>query len=97
MERRARARRSLAIPAAVFELLAKGEPSKEQAEVKALFEEGLSLYREQKWDEATKKFQAALKVSKDDGPSLTFVNRCKLLKVAPPPKSWDGVYEMTTK
>jgi adenylate cyclase len=61
------------------------------------FEEGLALYRAQKWDEATKCFKNCLDLDPKDGPAGIFVERCKVLKQNPPAANWDGVFVMKTK
>jgi len=81
----------------IFELLGEGELDEQMSQVKAAFAEGLALYRDQKWDDAAKKFQGVLKLRKEDGPAGVFLSRCKLMKEAGPGKGWDGVFEMTTK
>ncbi len=66
------------------------------------FEEGLELYFKQEWDKAIKCFKECHKIRKEgagmeDGPSKTFIERCKAFKESPPPKDWDGVMRMKTK
>jgi len=38
-----------------------------------------------------------LDIIEDDGPSLTYIDRCKVFKESPPPDDWQGEYVMTTK
>ena len=61
------------------------------------FQQGLELYKQQRWDEALKTFEAIQK--QDDGLSAAevYVQRCLELKANPPPPDWDGVFTMTTK
>jgi len=33
----------------------------------------------------------------DDGPALLYVERCRVMRVAPPDDGWDGVTVMDTK
>ena len=85
-------------PVRVYELMAKkGKLDKEQKELAAIFEKALKAYREQKWNEATKLFKEALKIDEYDGPSLTYLLRCKELSKAKLPKDWNGVHELTEK
>ena len=42
-------------------------------------------------------FERALEVRPDDGPSQTYLGRCREYLESPPPEDWDGVYVMTTK
>jgi adenylate cyclase len=58
---------------------------------------GLHAYRKQDWDKAIKFFNAALKISPDDGPSHTMIDRSNNFKSDPPEKNWNGSYTITTK
>ena len=87
-----------AVPITVYELLCKkGVISEGQAEIVALFEEGLALHLERRWDEAIKKFEAAIAIDHDDGPSTRYIERCRNYKANPPPDDWQGEFVMTTK
>ncbi len=61
------------------------------------FQEGLSYYRLQRWDDAIKRFRVCLELDPEDGPSKIFIDRCENLKEEPPPADWDGVFIMKTK
>ncbi len=85
-------------PIRIYELVdhrLKGAGTKEM-KVKA-FEEGLALYRAQKWDEAASRFKNCLELDPHDGPAEIFQERCKQLKKNPPEANWDGVFVMKTK
>jgi adenylate cyclase len=85
-------------PIRIFELVDhrfKGAGAKEN-KVKA-FEEGLALYRQQKWDDAVKRFKACLDIDPKDGPAEIFIKRCDQLRQNPPGAGWDGVFVMKTK
>ncbi|MBW2250272.1 MAG: CHASE2 domain-containing protein [Deltaproteobacteria bacterium] len=58
---------------------------------------GLHAYRNQDWDKAIDFFNAALKISTDDGPSTTMIHRCNEYKADPPAENWNGSYTVTTK
>ncbi len=82
----------------IYELLApKGQLSETQQQGRELFQKGLALYRDQKWEEAKSQFQRVLSLLPDDGPSTTFLRRCDQFQEAPPEKTWDGVYHLKTK
>ena len=84
-------------PILIYELLArKGRLNEKQSNFVKLFEEGLEFYFKKKWKEAVKSLQAAQKLMDDDA-SNVFINRCKEFLKNPPPKDWDGVWEMKTK
>jgi adenylate cyclase len=85
-------------PIRIYELLdhrLKGAGNKEM-KVKA-FEEGLSRYRAQQWDEAEKRFKNCLDLDPNDGPAKIFFERCEELKANPPSSDWDGIFVMKTK
>jgi adenylate cyclase len=60
------------------------------------FEEGLALYREQKWAKAEKIFAQLVEKYKDEA-SSTFLGRIAMFKNNPPAADWDGVFVMTVK
>jgi hypothetical protein len=62
-------------------------------EVCGIFEKGRELYLEQKWDAAKELFQQGLEKVPDDGPCITFINRCDQYKANPPAEGWDGTWE----
>lgn len=84
-------------PVRIYEILQKTDSSTEKIyEIKNLFENGLALYREQKWVEAEKYFnQCAVKYR--DYPSIIFMDRIRHFKRNPPPADWDGVFAMKVK
>jgi adenylate cyclase len=59
------------------------------------FGAALTLYRAQKWDEATEAF-AALAAAGDETASV-FVERIPELRLDPPDEDWDGTWTMKTK
>jgi len=63
----------------------------------AAYTDGLNLYSKMEFTAAIPYFEKALGFNKADGPSRTYVSRCKYLIENPPPKDWDGVFHMTTK
>ncbi|MBL0349001.1 MAG: CHASE2 domain-containing protein [Elusimicrobia bacterium] len=85
-------------PIRVFELLAmKNGVSPEKKKSVSLFTEGLALYRDRRFTDATAKFFESLKASPDDKPSQIYIKRCEQFLTTPPPPDWDGVYVMTSK
>jgi len=58
---------------------------------------GLHAYRNQDWDKSIDFFNEALKISPDDAPSNTMIDRCNKFKSNPPGKHWNGSYTITSK
>jgi class 3 adenylate cyclase len=84
-------------PVRIFELLQEREKSSDREhEIKRVFEEGLSLYRQQVWSAAEKCF-FFLKEKFKDGPSDIFLKRIQAFRSAPPAQDWDGVFNLTVK
>ncbi|MFQ5481479.1 MAG: CHASE2 domain-containing protein [Nitrospinaceae bacterium] len=85
-------------PAPIFELLGKkGELDETLAKIVPIYDEGLGHYKNQDWDAALDCFGKALKHDKEDGPLLTYFERCLHFKSSPPAKDWDGVFILTSK
>ena len=57
----------------------------------------LEAFAERDWKGAISSFQSALKIVKDDGPSLVYIERCEKYMRRAPSKDWDGVYKLTSK
>ena len=62
------------------------------------FEEGLLLYRQQKWSDAAKCFHDTLQLrDKEDTPSLLFIQRCTHLAKQRIPEDWDATFVLKNK
>ncbi len=86
-------------PVEVFELLAEDEKElpESKLEVLKLFTEGLQLFRDMEFQQALQKFEQALEIDPNDGPSLTYKGRCEHFIINPPPEDWDRVFVLTEK
>jgi adenylate cyclase len=86
-------------PVSIYEILEYHDNSTfpHLREVLNNFNEGRGLYLEQKWDDAIKAFESALKYNKDDKLSGSYIERCIHYKENPPPEDWDGVWVMKSK
>ncbi|TAL38512.1 MAG: CHASE2 domain-containing protein [Spirochaetes bacterium] len=85
-------------PTKVYELLGrKGSLPDYMHEMLEKYYEGLAAWREREWKAARSAFRSALKIVENDGASKTYYDRCTEFIENPPPKSWDGVYRLTTK
>ena len=85
-------------PQVVFEVMGRaGEITTEQMQLRTYYAEGLTAYRERRWDEALSAFTAALEAVPGDQPSITFARRISCLKQKPPPADWDGSWHLEHK
>ena len=85
-------------PVTIYELLGYTSDVDDLAKkVNEPYATGLDAYRNQDWEKAIKFFNAALKISPDDGPSKTMIDRSNMFKSNPPGKNWNGSYTVTTK
>lgn len=84
-------------PVRIYEILQKKTNSEQKIfEIKELFEKGLGFYRKQKWENAEKYFLQCTE-KYNDFPSIVFLDRISHFKENPPPKNWDGVFNMKVK
>jgi adenylate cyclase len=85
-------------PLRVYELVCRlGERAPELTELHEIFAAGLAAYRAQNWQTAALRFAECLARKADDGPSKVFQHRVEILRAAPPPPGWDGVWRHTEK
>ena len=85
-------------PIKIYEVLGrKGEMDDFMRLILPHFKEGLNHYKNWRWEEAIDSFERALNLYEDDGPSLTYFDRCITFQNRPPPSDWDGVFAMRTK
>ena len=85
-------------PVPCYELLAKkGELSETKQKVVHLFEEAWKLHAAKSFHEAIAKFDEALALDPEDGPSKTYRKICEGFIQTPPPDSWAGEYIQTSK
>jgi adenylate cyclase len=86
-------------PVRIYELLGKkGCVDSPVLDILNLYNEGLSLYKECKWEEAIGCFEKALDVYPEDGPSSTLLKRCRMFQQdSKMEKNWDGIYSISSK
>lgn len=85
-------------PVRVYELLErKGELNGEKQQLVDRYAAALEQYRAQRFEEALAGFRSVLELDEDDGPALTYVERCQTFIETPPGSDWDGVYQLTGK
>jgi adenylate cyclase len=79
----------------IFEMLGrKGELTPQQLSLRNWYLEGLAAYRERRWDDAVRAFNASLEVIPGDGPSMTLLKRVEEFKLNPPSQDWDGSWHI---
>jgi len=61
------------------------------------YKKGIAAYRKSDWQQAIICFDAALKLTPNDGPSLLYLERCQHFMHTPPVDEWDGVWTMESK
>ncbi len=90
-------------PVTLYELIGRsgensvyGTPDEVRARLDS-FQQSRELYRNRRWEEAQKSFQAILDKWPDEGPARTYWKRCQDYLFDEPPIGWDGVFTMTHK
>lgn len=78
------------LPVVMYELMITNH------EIYPRFEEGLQLYRSQKFAQAKIIFEQLVQTT-NDGPSNLYIARCDDYCANPPPADWDGVYTAKSK
>jgi adenylate cyclase len=61
------------------------------------FKDGVTKYRQAKWDAAIAAFREALAANPGDKLSATYIQRCEKMKKSPPEGEWNGVWVMDEK
>ncbi|MBT3223584.1 MAG: adenylate/guanylate cyclase domain-containing protein, partial [Proteobacteria bacterium] len=85
-------------PVVIYELLGpKGEVDGKRLEAARTFEEAYGLYVTRHFDKAAEHFAAVLELMPNDLGAKTLLKRSREFMENPPPSSWYGVREMTTK
>jgi adenylate cyclase len=79
-----------------------GQLSPELIQMRAIFQQGLALYRQQQWDDAMAKFTESEKLEevfpqRSITPSRVYIERCEFFKENPPGVHWDGSWALTSK
>ncbi|MFH1723961.1 MAG: adenylate/guanylate cyclase domain-containing protein [Elusimicrobiota bacterium] len=86
------------IPIKVFELLGlKGELSEEWKKALPSYHDGVEKYLKREFDEAKKEFAKVQAIFPDDKPAKLYMSVCDDYIAVPPPKEWDGVFNLTSK
>lgn len=87
-----------AIPIKVFELLGrKGKLAPETEKLLSDYSEGLELFYKRQFEKAGKAFKSVLESVPNDAPTQLYLRISQDYAVIPPPKEWDGVFNLTAK
>ena len=79
----------------VFEILGpRSDLTPGQQAVRESYREGLAAYRERRWDDAVRAFNASLEAAPDDGPSIVLLRRIESFQANPPLQDWDGSWHI---
>ncbi|MBN2515276.1 MAG: CHASE2 domain-containing protein [Deltaproteobacteria bacterium] len=84
-------------PVKIYELMGEKKDSEQWDGFVSVFEEGLTHYKQGRWDGAIACFRKVLEIRPGDHTSTVYIERCENLKHNPPEEQWDGVYTMTKK
>jgi len=86
-------------PVSMYEILDYHDENsfKNLKDVIEIYHEGITLYRETKWNECIARFEKALSLNPNDNLTRICIERCEYFLKNPPEKDWDGVWTMTEK
>lgn len=86
-------------PVRVYELLGANDMhlSENMKQATELYDEGLRLYRNRKFEEAAAYMELAYKLDPTCHAAQIYVERANLYQIAPPPPDWNGVFVMASK
>jgi adenylate cyclase len=85
-------------PEVVFEIMGRKDSlTPQQLQLRARYAEGLAAYRERRWDDARRAFDAALQADPGDGPSMALAARIAGFQANPPAADWDGAWHLDHK
>ncbi len=82
----------------VYELLErKDQTCGLMADLVHQYEKAHELYHARNFSDAAEAFKLCTSIDAEDGPSQTFLARCRAYAESPPPSDWDGVFELEDK
>ncbi|MFW5694970.1 MAG: CHASE2 domain-containing protein [Alkalispirochaeta sp.] len=85
-------------PVRLFEIIDESSQlPEEQRQLLDEFHHGLELFEAREFGEAGGHFSRLNREFPDDGPSKTYFDRCTRFQKEPPPVTWDGVFNLTSK
>lgn len=75
----------------IYELMGRKGVSNMEDAAEA-FHKGIKYYRERKWEDAVKSFNAVMNLKPEDTPSKLYIQRSRQFIITPPPDNWQGVF-----
>src|SRR5258708_3758980 len=85
-------------PVKTYELLAeKGALDPVWHKAIPLYHEAIQLFADRQFEMARTKFLEVVNILGHDKPCETYIQRAEAFAVNPPPKEWDGVFELKVK
>ena len=85
-------------PVTVYELMErKDQTAGPTADLVHQYEKAHQLYQARNFGDAAEAFKLCTSIDAEDGPSQTFLARCREYAESPPSPDWDGVFELEDK
>jgi adenylate cyclase len=84
-------------PIAIYEILGGGAPEEKLTRFLDLYREGMACFREGRWSEGLKAFQAASELRPQDSLCLHYLQMTQKFSETPPGSDWDGITTMLEK
>jgi adenylate cyclase len=81
----------------IFELLGEGTPGPDLAAFLEVYNQGLTFFRERRWQESAGAFTAALGLRPQDIPSKNYLELSEKYRLTPPGPDWTPVRVMESK
>jgi adenylate cyclase len=80
----------------------KGQLPDNLVKMKSIYDAGMELYRQQKWDAGIEKFKTSEALEevfpkRPTNPSRIYIERCEYFEANPPGPDWDGSWTLTAK
>lgn len=84
---------------AVYELVASADGGVDEGTAALMdgFAAALAVFRDRRYGVALDLFDTLAQRYPDDGPTATYLDRCRKHAILPPPVDWDGVYQLARK
>lgn len=85
-------------PVRLYNLIGKkGEVEDKLLDAIDQFHQALGTFEKRQWKDANKAFKAVMELLPEDKPCIKYIDRCQNYIKKPPPKNWDGVYNLLEK